>query len=111
MPLKLEALEQKKDYIEFGKYKLAVPGNIPFEIMVEFYDLKNLDVKQVEAKDLKELTLLLKRILYIENDKKIVDTFVSERYPEQLNQVLEFVSKYAIIGTKNSEQGIKKKDS
>ena len=52
MPLKLTRKKKECEEIEFGKVKLKVPGAISFETMVEFYDLKNLDPKNVTKKDL-----------------------------------------------------------
>lgn len=106
MPLELEQLKKKNDVVTFGKTRLVVPGRVPFELMIEFYDLRNIDSENLKAEDMRGMTNLIKRILYLENEKEKVDKFISSLYPEQITKVISFVTNYIAL----EDEG-KKKDS
>lgn len=106
MPLKLKPLKKENEEIELEGKKLIVPGRVPMELMVEFFDLKDMDEKNYTKNELVESIQLIKRILYLENDEKKVDDFFKDLVPEHVNEVIIFVSNYILEGIKG-----KKKDS
>lgn len=105
MPLIIEPLKQETDEIKFGDVTLQVPARVPFELMIEFYELRNLKAESMTAKDILATEILTKRILYLTNDRAVVDDMFSRLVMEDVGRVITFVTNYIVLAAS------KKKDS
>lgn len=106
MPLNLEPLKKKSDVVTFEGTEIIVPGEVPFELMIEFYDFRTMDTEKATSSDIRMMTDMIKKILCLENDKAKVDKFFSSLYPTQVMKVCTFVSQYLAENATD-----KKKDS
>lgn len=81
----------KLEVIEFGEYKMKVRVELPVDFILSHSDVEGINDKKPQEQ-IRGTRDYVRDILYIENDKKLVDEFVSKLSLKNLIKVVNFIT-------------------